>query len=300
MGIFNFFKRQKNENWENTADLKINQYLVFVMSMINDLIDNQFGCNRRMLKDNGAIFYMNGQNGTKFDWDTNEHVSPFYCYYKNGKGAIKFIINKDGTAVAYYYLNGKNEPCNNTQTEFSEKTAKDIAVLMYTISDCRGLFDQPLNNLEFTYNCTENDVAEFDRNIVNKSIIDNRPEILIIDNNKENESMYIDTYNYFIDNKQSIINKLKETYIEYQEIVDKDFVMFSIEGINKQEFISEDKFDDNQNLYLHTPLGDFVDKYNDNATFLKIQCGAEEDDDTFSFAFINCNTKETMYLFHRF
>lgn len=62
----------------------------------------------------------------------------------------------------------------------------------------------------------------------------------------------------------------------------------------------EDKFGDNQMLYMSTPLGDFVDKYDDNATFLKIQCGAKEDDDTFSFAFINCKTKEIMYLFYRF
>ncbi|MBO5349838.1 MAG: hypothetical protein J6A89_08495 [Clostridia bacterium] len=167
-----------------------------------------------------------------------------------------------------------------------------------------GIFNffkrQKNENTENIRDLKINDVAEFDRNIVNKSTIDNRPEILIIDNNKENESMYIDTYNYFIDNKQSIINKLKETYIEYQEIVDKDFVIFSIEGINKQEFMLEGKFGDNQMLYMSTPLDDFVDKYDDNATFLKIQCGAEDDDDTFSFAFINCNTKEIMYLFHRF
>lgn len=162
MEIFNFFK-VKNEDLSNSEDVKINEYLLFVMKMINHILDNEFRCDRRMLKDNGAIFYMNGQNGTKFDWNVNEHVSPFYCYYKNGKGAIKFLINRDGTAVAYYYLNGKNEPCNSIQTQFSEKTAKDIAILMYTISDVKGLFDQPIANLEFTYNCTSGDAFEFDK-----------------------------------------------------------------------------------------------------------------------------------------
>lgn len=139
-------------------------------------------------------------------------------------------------------------------------------------------------------------------NILNKLKSDNIniSELLIMDSNKDNESVYYDTYNWFKSNKRSIINKLIETYIEYQEIADKDFVIFSVEGINKQEFMLEDKFGDNQTLYMCTPLGDFVDKYEDNATFLKIQCGAEDDDDTFSFAFINCNTKEIMYLFHRF
>lgn len=145
----------------------------------------------------------------------------------------------------------------------------------------------------------DNKVLIEKNNILNEPINDNIPQLLIIDTNKDNESVYLDTYNWFKSNKQSIIYKLKEVYIEYQDIINKNFIIFSIEGINKQEFIS-DKFDDNQNLYMHTPLGDFVDKYNDNASFLKIQCGSEDDDDTFSFAFINCNTKEIMYLFHRF
>lgn len=146
----------------------------------------------------------------------------------------------------------------------------------------------------------ENNDKYIEKNsISNKMIIDDIPEILITDNNKENEKTYFDTYNWFKNNRNSIINKLKETYIEYENL-DKDFVIFCIEGMNKQEIISEDKFGDNQILYSCTQLDEFVDRYDENSTFLKIQCGAKDDDDTFSFAFINCNTKETTYFFHRF
>lgn len=164
MGLLNFFKKNlKEEVVGSNVEVKINEYIVFVMSMINNLIDNQFKCDRSKLKNNGEIFYLNGQNGTKFDWNINEHLSPFYCFYKSGKGAIKFIINKDGTAVAYYYNNGEDKPCRNIQTEFSEKTAKDIAVLMYAIADSKALFDQPISNLEYTYVCVSDDMDKFDR-----------------------------------------------------------------------------------------------------------------------------------------
>ncbi len=135
--------------------------------------------------------------------------------------------------------------------------------------------------------------------IVSKTIIDNIPQLLILDNNKENEKTYIDTYNWFENHKNSIINKLKEIYVEYNNL-DKDFVIFCIEGMNKQELITEEKTDDNQLLYLSTPLDEFVDKYDENARFLKIQCGTINEDDAFSFAFINCDTKDIYYFYHRF
>ena len=131
------------------------------------------------------------------------------------------------------------------------------------------------------------------------TIIDNIPPILILDNNKENEDTYYDTYNWFKNNKNSIINKLKEIYLEYNDS-DEDFVIFGIEGMNKQELITEENTEDNQVLYLSTPLDEFVDKYDDNAKFLKIQCGTVNDEDAFSFAFINCDTKDIYYFYHRF
>lgn len=56
MGIFNFFKSKKNEDLSNSEDVKINEYLLFVMKMINHIVDNEFRCDRSKLKDNCAIF----------------------------------------------------------------------------------------------------------------------------------------------------------------------------------------------------------------------------------------------------
>ena len=32
------------------------------------------------LEDNGAVFYMNGKNGTAFDWYVNDHLPCFFMF----------------------------------------------------------------------------------------------------------------------------------------------------------------------------------------------------------------------------
>lgn len=166
MGIFDRL-RNKKENEEKDVlkneEVELNKNIIFVMSIFADLIDNQFCLDRKQLKDNGAIYYENGKNGTKFDWNTNEHISPFYVFYKNGEGAIKLLIYKDGTIEAFLYEKGKSEPCNTMSLKASGETAKAIVVLMYTISDCKGLFDQSLFKLDLLYVSNESDILEFEK-----------------------------------------------------------------------------------------------------------------------------------------
>lgn len=35
------------------------------------------------LEKDGAIFYMNGKNGTVFDWYVNEHFPGFFIFYND-------------------------------------------------------------------------------------------------------------------------------------------------------------------------------------------------------------------------
>ena len=42
------------------------------------------------LEDNGAVYYMNGKNGTEFDWYVNEKVSDFMMFY-NDEDNIKYF-----------------------------------------------------------------------------------------------------------------------------------------------------------------------------------------------------------------
>ena len=46
------------------------------------------------LEENGNIYYMNGKNGTEFDWYVNEHISDFMVFYNDEKnlGAVKLTF----------------------------------------------------------------------------------------------------------------------------------------------------------------------------------------------------------------
>lgn len=50
------------------------------------------------LENNGAVYYMNGKDGTEFDWYINEKFPPFMVFYndKANLGAVKLLLYKDG------------------------------------------------------------------------------------------------------------------------------------------------------------------------------------------------------------
>lgn len=57
------------------------------------------------LEESGALFYMNGQNGTEFDWFVN-HRFPFFMMFYNNKdnlGAVKLGLSSTGELQVYVY-----------------------------------------------------------------------------------------------------------------------------------------------------------------------------------------------------
>ena len=138
--------------------------------------------------------------------------------------------------------------------------------------------------------------------------IANIPELMIEDKNEQNEEFYQDAYKWFCKNNENIVDKLIKLYIQYIDLdCEKNvinFEIYNITGISKKNIINEDDEDsfdfDNELLYIGTELSSFIEKFSDLDVFLKIQLGTEYDDDAFSYAFINCKTKEILYVFHRF
>lgn len=57
------------------------------------------------LENNGAIFYMNGKNGTAFDWYVNEYLPCFFIYYNDDDnlGTVKATLYADGNMSVYVY-----------------------------------------------------------------------------------------------------------------------------------------------------------------------------------------------------
>lgn len=140
----------------------VNQYIDFIEKLFGSLIDEQFKCNREDLLGKGAIFYMNSETGTKKEWITKQKICPFASRYKNGNIAIMVNIYSTGDIVASLYNDNKDEePINNLVTKVDEKTAKDFAVLMYTIADCKNFIDKNITELDFTYTLKNDDEIKF-------------------------------------------------------------------------------------------------------------------------------------------
>ena len=59
----------------------------------------------QQLEQDGAVFYMNSQNGTEFDWYVNDRLPSFMVFYndKANLGAVKLHLNRNGTVSVYLY-----------------------------------------------------------------------------------------------------------------------------------------------------------------------------------------------------
>ena len=84
----------------------MNKVILKIKEIINNGI-NQYLPNvkNKDLEDNGAIYYMNGNNGTEFDWHVNQKLSNFMVFYndKDNLGAVKLIIHSDRNIYLYIY-----------------------------------------------------------------------------------------------------------------------------------------------------------------------------------------------------
>lgn len=103
------------------------------------------------LHSNGAIFYMNGNDGTDFDWNANEHTSEFYMYHENEIGFIKLYVNKGDTYTAYVFPNGEMSATETIRGDLDEGDSLYLATLLYRKADREYIYDANINEIDFTY-----------------------------------------------------------------------------------------------------------------------------------------------------
>ena len=99
----------------------------------------------------GAIFYMNGKNGTAFDWFVNEHFPCFFIFYNDAEnlGAVKALLDPDGALTVYVYGDkGHGEPiCFEEHIEASADECLDLAVSLTENADNRRIWDADIRTL---------------------------------------------------------------------------------------------------------------------------------------------------------
>ena len=103
------------------------------------------------LHSNGAIFYMNGNDGTDFDWNANEHTSEFYIYHENEIGFIKLYVNKGDTYTAYVFPNGEMSATETVRGELNKGDSLYFAALLYRKADREYIYDAIIEEIDFTY-----------------------------------------------------------------------------------------------------------------------------------------------------
>lgn len=112
------------------------------------------------LHSKGAIFYMNGNDGTDFDWNANDRCCEFYVYHSNEIGFIKLLVNKGDTYTAYIYPNGEMSATETVRGNFDEGDSLYLAALLYRKADREYIYDAIIDEIDFAYEPTEYEKSE--------------------------------------------------------------------------------------------------------------------------------------------
>lgn len=104
------------------------------------------------LENDGAIYYMNGKDGTEFDWYVNDKLPPFMVFYNDeaNLGAIKLLVYNDGAAVAYIFdENGKRLIKEaKTYLDAAQTDILDLAIILKTEADDNKIWGADIESID--------------------------------------------------------------------------------------------------------------------------------------------------------
>ena len=93
----------------------------------------------------GKIYYMNGNDGTDFDWICNDRVCEFMVFHENGMGYIKLMVYKDNLITIYVYADGGMHPTKELERHYY-KNPLELANFLYRTFDMNNLWDEPIED----------------------------------------------------------------------------------------------------------------------------------------------------------
>lgn len=144
-----------------------------ILIKINNIIDENLNkylpkIDKIDLEENGKIYYMNGKNGTEFDWYVNNKISDFMVFYndKNNLGAIKATLYDNASVSLYIYDNeGKTLVKEvSTEIEANEKDIFQLAVILENEADDKHIWDASIDSIITDTNLSNNQIEEFTEN----------------------------------------------------------------------------------------------------------------------------------------
>lgn len=103
------------------------------------------------LEKNGAVFYMNGNNGTEFDWYVNDRLPAFMVFYNDADnlGAAKLMLFPDGNAVLYLYDEKGKRLLKEVSIciEAEEADIAALAAILRNEADDKGIWDADVEDI---------------------------------------------------------------------------------------------------------------------------------------------------------
>ena len=121
------------------------------------------------LEENGTVYYMNGKNGTEFDWYVNDRLSDFMVFYddEDKLGAIKASVYRDGGMLIYVYDDqGKDvrQEIKDMYLDVTEEEMLKLAVMLRDAADDKRIWDASIQGLDTD---TEPDSAAVEEFVTN-------------------------------------------------------------------------------------------------------------------------------------
>lgn len=117
------------------------------------------------LEENGMVYYMNGKNGTEFDWYVNDKISDFMTFYNDEKnlGAVKLTLYNNGGVSLYIYDDNGSKFIKEVEThiEASENEIFQLAVTLKNEADDNGIWDASIENINTDIKITNDKIDEF-------------------------------------------------------------------------------------------------------------------------------------------
>lgn len=105
-----------------------------------------------MLEGSGTIYYMNGRNGTEFEWFVNEHLPAFMVFYADDEnlGAAKVHVYTDGALLIYLYADGGKTLAHEVETalETNEEELLQLAASLRCNADDKRMWDAPIEEID--------------------------------------------------------------------------------------------------------------------------------------------------------
>lgn len=123
------------------------------------------------LEENGLVYYMNGKDGTEFDWYVNEKLPSFMVFYNDEKnlGAAKLLISANGSVDLYLYGDKGETRIKQIKTnmDVSEEEIFKLAVILKNEADEKRIWDRSLEEINSDVEISEDKINEFKNNEVN-------------------------------------------------------------------------------------------------------------------------------------